>query len=30
MDFGDAIKAMKNGSKVQREGWNGKNQYSVF
>lgn len=27
MDFGDAIKAMKNGSKVQREGWNGKNQY---
>ena len=27
MDFGDAIKAMKKGKKVQREGWNGKNQY---
>ena len=27
MDFGDAIKAVKKGSKVQRRGWNGKNQY---
>ena len=24
MDFGDAIKAMKNGEKVTRKGWNGK------
>ena len=27
MDFGDAIKAVKKGAKVQRKGWNGKNQY---
>ena len=27
MDFGDAIKAVKKGAKVQRRGWNGKNQY---
>ena len=27
MYFGDAIKAMKEGKRVQREGWNGKNQY---
>ena len=25
--FGDAIKYLKKGSKVAREGWNGKNQY---
>lgn len=27
MDFGHAIDAVKNGKKIQREGWNGKNQY---
>lgn len=27
MDFGKAIKLVKEGKKVQREGWNGKNQY---
>ena len=27
MDFGDAIKLLKQGKRVQREGWNGKNQY---
>ena len=27
MDFGDALKALKDGHKVAREGWNGKNQY---
>ena len=27
MDFGDAIRAMKNGQKVAREGWNGKNMW---
>lgn len=27
MDFGEAIKLVKQGKKVQREGWNGKNQY---
>lgn len=27
MDFGEAIKLLKQGKKVQREGWNGKNQY---
>lgn len=27
IDFGDAIKALKLGKKVQRKGWNGKNQY---
>ena len=27
MDFGDAIKLLKKGKKLQREGWNGKNQY---
>ena len=27
MDFGKAIDAMKNGKRVQRSGWNGKNQY---
>jgi len=26
-DFGYAIKAMKNGHKAQRAGWNGKNMY---
>jgi hypothetical protein len=26
-DFGIAIKLLKEGKKVQREGWNGKNQY---
>lgn len=27
MDFGKAIQRLKNGMRVQREGWNGKNQY---
>ncbi len=27
MDFGDAIKLLKQGKRIKREGWNGKNQY---
>ena len=27
MDFGEAIKLLKEGKKLQRSGWNGKNQY---
>lgn len=27
MDFGKAIEAVKNGHRIQRKGWNGKNQY---
>lgn len=27
MDFGKAIQSLKEGKKVQREGWNGKGQY---
>ncbi len=27
MNFGDAIKAMKEGKKVSREGWNGKGMF---
>lgn len=27
MNFGEAIVAVKNGKKIQRAGWNGKNQY---
>ena len=27
MTFGQAIEAIKAGARVQREGWNGKNQY---
>lgn len=27
MDFGDAIKLLKKGKKLQRKGWNGKGQY---
>lgn len=27
MDFGSAIKLLKEGKRVQRNGWNGKNQY---
>lgn len=27
MDFGDAIKAVKEGKKIARKGWNGKEQY---
>ena len=27
MDFSEAIKILKNGGKVQRKGWNGKEQY---
>lgn len=27
MDFGKAIQSLKEGKRVQRQGWNGKNQY---
>lgn len=27
MDFGDAIRLLKEGYKLKRNGWNGKNQY---
>lgn len=27
MNFGEAIEALKDGDRVQREGWNGKNMY---
>ena len=27
MDFSDAIRQVKKGARIQREGWNGKNQY---
>lgn len=27
MDFGKAIQLLKEGKRLQREGWNGKNQY---
>lgn len=27
MSFGDAIKLLKEGKRLQREGWNGKGQY---
>lgn len=27
VDFGEAIKLVKKGKKLQRDGWNGKNQY---
>ena len=27
MNFGDAIKLLREGKRVQRSGWNGKNQY---
>lgn len=27
MEFGKAIQLLKEGKKVQRQGWNGKNQY---
>mgnify|MGYP005765315259 CR=1 FL=1 len=27
MDFGEAIKLLKQGKRLQREGWNGKGQY---
>lgn len=27
MDFGKAIQLLKEGKRVQRQGWNGKNQY---
>lgn len=30
MNFGQAIEAMKEGKKVQREGWNGKGMFVVF
>jgi hypothetical protein len=30
MNFGEAIKAMKDGKKVARQGWNGKNMYLVL
>lgn len=30
MDFGDAIRALKAGSKVARSGWNGKGMFLYF
>lgn len=30
MTFSDALEAAKRGSKIAREGWNGKNQWVVF
>lgn len=30
MNFGQAIEQMKNGHKLAREGWNGKNQFVVL
>lgn len=27
VDFGEAVRAIKNGHKAKRHGWNGKNQY---
>jgi hypothetical protein len=30
MDFGMALQALKNGKKVAREGWNGKNMWIVL
>ena len=30
MDFGQAIKAMKDGKKVARSGWNGKNMWLCY
>lgn len=30
MNFGEALKAIKNGKKAKRKGWNGKEQYVVL
>lgn len=30
MDFGDAIKAAREGARIARAGWNGKNMYVLF
>ncbi len=30
MDFGDAIRALKSGEKVAREGWNGKGMWLIL
>ena len=30
MNFGDAIACMKAGSKIARQGWNGKNMFIVY
>ncbi len=30
MDFGDAIKALKSGEKVARQGWNGKGMWLIL
>jgi len=30
MDFGDAVRALKAGNKVAREGWNGKGMWLVL
>lgn len=30
VDFGEAIKALKNGKKVAREGWNGKGMFLYY
>lgn len=29
MNFGQALEALKEGKKIQREGWNGKGQFAV-
>lgn len=30
MDFGEAIRMLKNGQRVQREGWNGKGMFLYY
>ncbi|MED1407680.1 DUF2829 domain-containing protein, partial [Bacillus mycoides] len=30
MNFGQAIEAVKNGEKIARRGWNGKNMFVVY
>ena len=30
MDFGEALKAVKSGKKITREGWNGKGLFVVY
>ena len=30
MDFGDAVRALKDGKRVAREGWNGKGMFLFF
>lgn len=30
LNFGDAVKALKDGKKIQRQGWNGKGMYLYY